>query len=516
MTKILLATLSLMTIAAAAAAQPTPRPAPRTFVLPAPVPAPFPDVAIAPVPPAAPAPPPAQPAPMPAMRQLPHPFVFAEPPAPPAPPAPAPYAFERYAFDYASEPFALLDASLWQLEESLADLTAEAKLQQKGPLPRPAVAVRGSAEGLYSQARSFIERDQYERALPVLEQVIEARGTRADAAMYWKAYSLSKLARRNEALTTLTELPKQYPNTPWLNDARALEVEVRQASGQSVSTDLADDEMKVLALRGLMQSDPETALPTIEKMLAGNSSVRVKDRALFVLSQSRAPRAREVMLNVARSASNPDLRLSAVRYLGMRSDAESQKVLADVYASTTDLDTKRAILRSFTSVNARDRLLAVARSEKSPELRAVAVQQLGQLRGGTELEELYRAESDKDVKQRILQSMVAANATDKLAQIARTEKEPDLLRMAIRNLGASNRPEGLEALRAIYTSDATVETKKAVIQALSMGQVNNCGTLVTLARAERDRELRTELVRQLSNMTNRCPAARDYMVEILK
>ena len=56
----------------------------------------------------------------------------------------------------------------------------------------------------------------------------------------------------------------------------------------------------------------------------------------------------------------------------------------------------------------------------------------------------------------------------------------------------------------------------AVIEALSMGNQNNCSTLVTLAKTERNRELQTELVRQLSNVTNRCPAAREYMIEILK
>jgi hypothetical protein len=199
----------------------------------------------------------------------------------------------------------------------------------------------------------------------------------------------------------------------------------------------------------------------------------------------------------------------------MRPDPDSQKILADIYASSSDVDMKRAILRSFTSVNARDRLLAVAKSERSPELRAVAVQQLGAMRGSAELEELYRAETDKDVKQRILQSMIAANASDKLAQIARTEKDPDLLRTALRSLGASNRPEAVEALRAIYMSDgASVETKKSVIEAMSMQQ-NACATLVTLAKAERNKELQTEMVRRLSNITNRCSEARDYMQEIL-
>jgi tetratricopeptide (TPR) repeat protein len=507
MTKTIVATFCLIAAAHAASAQSFVRsiPTPAPFAVPAP-PAP----AVAPAPAPAPRP---QRAPVAPAVPAPMPFAYVEPPTPPEPPTPFFFEPPDLNFDF---DFAELEQSLKGLGDSLKDLKLEAKLAQKAvPQPPRPVGPRGSAEGLYSQARALIERDQYERALPILEQVIGARGTRADAAMYWKAYSLSKLTRRNDALSTLAELPKQFPNTPWLNDARALEVEIRQASGQSVSADLADDEMKVLALRGLMQSDPETALPTIEKMLTGNSSVRVKDRALFVLSQSRAPRAREVMLNVARSASNPDLRLSAVRYLGMRSDAESQKVLADVYASTSDLDTKRAIIRSFLSVNARDRLLAVAKTEKSPELRALAVQQLGAVRGGAELEELYRSETDKDVKQRILNSLIAANASDKLAQIARTEKDPDLLRTAIRSLGATNRQDAGEALRAIYASDVPVETKKFVIEALSM-HPENCSSLVTLAKTERNKELQTEIVRRLSNMTNRCPAARDYMLEILK
>ena len=47
-------------------------------------------------------------------------------------------------------------------------------------------------------------------------------------------------------------------------------------------------------LRGLMQSDSERAMPIIEQMLAGTNSPKVKDRALFVLSQSNlGPGARD-------------------------------------------------------------------------------------------------------------------------------------------------------------------------------------------------------------------------------
>jgi len=39
-----------------------------------------------------------------------------------------------------------------------------------------------------------------------------------------------RLARRDEALATIAELRKAFPNSRWLDDAKALEVEVRQAS----------------------------------------------------------------------------------------------------------------------------------------------------------------------------------------------------------------------------------------------------------------------------------------------
>ena len=134
-----------------------------------------------------------------------------------------------------------------------------------------------SPEGLYDQARGYIDRDQYERAVDVLNRLIALKGTRTDAAMYWKAYSLSKLARNPEALTTLQELRKQFGNSSWIRDAGFLEIEVRQASGQAVNADAqVSEDMKLLALQGIMRSDPDTAIPVVEKTLAGNSSVRVK------------------------------------------------------------------------------------------------------------------------------------------------------------------------------------------------------------------------------------------------
>ena len=97
-----------------------------------------------------------------------------------------------------------------------------------------------------------------------------------------------------------------------MKDAKALEVEVRQSTGQPMSPESTnDEELKLMALRGLMNSDSERAMPIIEQMLAGPNSPKVKDRALFVLSQSNSSRARDIIGTVAKGG-NPDLQLKAM------------------------------------------------------------------------------------------------------------------------------------------------------------------------------------------------------------
>jgi hypothetical protein len=297
-------------------------------------------------------------------------------------------------------------------------------------------------ESTYDQARSHIEENRYDRALESLDRVIVDGGSQAAAAMYWKAYSLAKLARRPDALTTLADLQKQFPKSPWVKDAQALDVEVRQASGQSVDADAqSTEELKLLALRGLMQSDPETALPVIEKMLSGSSSVRVKDRALFVVSQSRSTRARGLILGVAKGNPNPELQLRAIRYIGQMGGTESTQALDEVYRAATDERVKREILRGFGAANARDKLLAVAKGESSADLRADAVRYLANMNAAAELEQLYRSESSAEVKSRIIGALANGNNGTALIALARVEKNPAMKQEIVRRLGNIRSPE---------------------------------------------------------------------------
>lgn len=369
------------------------------------------------------------------------------------------------------------------------------------------------ADELYDEGREAIEEGRYDRAVDRFTRLIDMKSSRTDAALYWKAYSQYKLGQRAEALDTVADLQKRFADSRWSRDAKALEMEVRQASGQPVSPSTQDDdELKLMALRSLMQNDPDQAIPIIEKMLAGANSPRVKDRALFVLSQSRSARARDLIANVAKGNANPDLQLRAIKYLGIMNGTDNRQVLADVYRSAPDVSVKRAILRSFMVAGDRERLLAVAKTESNAELRGEAVQQLGVMNAGAELSELYQSEQSVEVKKRILQAMFVGNQADKLIELAKGEKDPELRKTAIRNLGLTRRAGTAEALTAIYGSDQNPEIRRTVVNALFLQ--NNATALVTLARAEKSPEMKKEIVSKLSLMKSK--EATDYLMELLK
>jgi HEAT repeat protein len=386
------------------------------------------------------------------------------------------------------------------------------------PAPRPArperVATSRDADGAYEQARQLIDSGRYERALESLERVAATpNSTRADAALYWKAYAQWKLDQRADALTTLADMRKRFPQSRWGKDAQALDVEIRQRSGDQVSPDgQSSEELKLLALRGLMNSDPDRAIPMVEQLLAGPSTVRVKENALFVLSQSRSQRSRDIIAGAAKGSLNPDLQLRAIRYLGAIGGPENRQVLDDAYRSTTDLAVKRAIIRSFGASGDRQRLLGLAKSEKEPELRGEAVRSLGAMNATAELDELYQTETAPEVKNQIIRGMVASGNVGSLTRLATSEKDPALRRTAIRNLGAMGSAKTSETLRSIYAGDGNADVRRDVIDALMIQQ--NATVLVGLARAEKDAALKRHIVERLSVMKSK--EATDYMLELLK
>jgi HEAT repeat protein len=367
---------------------------------------------------------------------------------------------------------------------------------------------------VYDQGREFMDDGKYDRAVERFSEVVAMKSTRADAALYYKAWAQNKSGQRPDALATLAQLAKDFPKSRYLPQARALEAEVRRSSGQPVRPDSeSDEELKILAIAALQNSDPEQAVPMLEKLLEGTASPRLKSKALFVLAQSNSPRAREVIKNIAKGNSTDDLQSRAIDYLGTQGGRESRAVLAEIYSGTADVDVKRRILRAFMVAGEKDRLLAAAQSEQIAELREEAVRQLGVMGAHEELWQLYQKESAVEVKKRIIQAMFVGGNAARLIDLAKTEKNPELRRSAIRNLGLIGSKRASDALVEIYASDKDPEVRRAVINGLFVQ--NNAAALVDLARKEQDATTKKEIVSKLSVMGSKDPVVMQFMMELL-
>lgn len=368
----------------------------------------------------------------------------------------------------------------------------------------------------YQKGLQALDAQQWDQAIALFkaaaDQAIE-KGSAADASLYWKAYAQDRAGRLDQALAEIKALRDSYPDSRWLRDAKALEVEVRAQAGVPVSPAAEQDEdLKLMALNNIMQADPDKALPILQKLLAGNSSPKLKERALFVLTQSSSPEARKALLDAARNSSNPDLQLKAIRYIGMMGNADARKELASIYSSSSDVRVKRAILQSFTNSNSRDFLLNVAKTEQNPELRPYVIRQLAITGGQDELWQLYQTDSSVEDKQLILQSMYIGGNSSKLVDVARTEKDPRLRITAIKSIGMMRNGGQSDVLVSIYQSDQNREVRDAVINALFIQ--HNGKALVDLARNEKDPQMKMDIVKKMSLIHSK--EVTDYMVELLK
>jgi tetratricopeptide (TPR) repeat protein len=316
----------------------------------------------------------------------------------------------------------------------------------------PGRGPRRGDDGLYSSGQRALDRSQWDEALSNFNRVVSNAGPRAEGALYWKAYTLNKLGRRDEARAAIADLRKMYPMSRWLDDANALDMEIQQAAGRSVSPEnQPDEELKLMALNALVRSDPDRALPLLENLLKSAQTPRLKERALFVLSQTDSPRAQQMLEQVARGGGNPDLQVTAITYLGAISRRKgNSQPLYDIYAATSDVNVKRALLQALRSAGDTDHIMQAVKSEKSPELRAEGIRLLGaKADAGDTLVAMWATETDQQVKYAILDSLNGQRNAKALVDLARKEKDPQMKKEIVRRLSNMESKEATDYLMEI-------------------------------------------------------------------
>lgn len=488
-----------------------------------------PALAAAQVPPPTPPPPPA-PAPAPAARPAPAP-AMPVPPPPPAvmamPPLDQVYVDDsvRDAIDRARDAARFVDEDQTRMIAERAREDADlARERIREAMPAMRLDLQDSKFGImsgqdsesssYSSGLSLLQNRQYDQAIVRFDRAIAQKGTHADGAWYWKAFAQYKLGKTEDALTSIATLRKDFPQSRYLPDAKILEADVRKPAIDRID----DDEIKLLAIQGIQNSDPAKAAQLAATLLSNTNSLRVKRQALYILALSDQPSAHELLLSYAKGNGNPDLQREAINYLATRRTKQptTSSELKQIYESTQDPSIRRAIIDAYRMTGDKASLLSVASAGgTSVEIRSQAIRNLSDVAAPTDLWALYQKEEDKDLRIAMVRSFSSMGAVDQLLQIAKSDKDPSVRQQAIRSLGSQKVDKTGATLVEMYNSESDKDTKMAIISALA-NQNNDTG-LVALARKEtKDIELKRQLVTKIAEMSGRSKVAQDYLLEVIK
>jgi len=374
-------------------------------------------------------------------------------------------------------------------------------------------AGQDSESSTYSSGLSYLGQRQYDQAIVRFDRTIVQKGAHADGALYWKAFAQYKLGKTQDALDTIAALRKDFPQSRYLNDAKVLEADVKKPRPEAID----DDEIKLLAIQGIQNSDPVKAAELCENLLTATNSLAVKRRALYTLALSDQPRAHEVLLSYAKGNGNPELQKEAIGYLASRRTKQptTASELRQIYESTNDLAIKRAIIDAYRTSGDKNSLFTVVSSGAPIELRSRAVNNLSDLAAPQELWALYQKEEDKDLRIAMVRVFSSMGAVDQLTQISKTDKDPAVRQQAIRSLGSQKVEKTGSMLVDMYSTEQDKDAKLAIISALA-NQNNDTG-LVALARKETTNlELKREIVRKIAEMSGHSKVAADYLLEVIK
>jgi HEAT repeat protein len=269
-------------------------------------------------------------------------------------------------------------------------------------------------------------------ALPILKKVL-ARRDQCSEVLRRKAVFLVSQKRGDEAADILVETAKSDP----------------------------DRETREQAIFWLSQVRSDKAVPLLEQILKTSTDEEMQDKALFALSQnSKGDRAQQVLREYAsREDVSANLREQAIFWLGQRRSDENAQFLRQLFAKTSNEETKNKILFSLSQTrnagNEQWLLDQAVNAKNSMDVRKQALFWVGQSGGldVAKLGELYDKGSEEDFKDQVIfvlsQRGKSPEAVDKLIDIAKNEKNRELRKKAIFWLGQSHDPRALKALQEL-------------------------------------------------------------------
>jgi HEAT repeat protein len=325
----------------------------------------------------------------------------------------------------------------------------------------PNAATSGDARELMARIRGELaNRGDSESAEWVYRETEPARQERVDET---KLAALSALMQMDSdaAVPILRKLIENRDENPELR-AHALFILTQQdpEHATDIMMDVArndpDPEVREQAVFWLSQNDSPETVAVLREILNDPGDAEFHEQAVFALSQMSDPSAGSILKEYAESESaSSDLRSNAVFWLGQHPSAENARFLRDLFAKTTDDETREAILFSLSQMPDQGNgqwLMDIALDEsEGSEMRTQALFMAFQANtfDTSDLVDVYDRAEDPELKEQalfILSQRKDRAAVDKLIEIVRSEDDPEIRQNAIFWLGQSGDPRAADVL----------------------------------------------------------------------
>ena len=221
------------------------------------------------------------------------------------------------------------------------------------------------------------------------------------------------------------------------------------------------DSLKMAALEALITAPPERALPIVDKVLAGDNSTELKERALFILSQMNTAEAQTRLLAYARD-SEGELQTESIRMIGIGGDSEALASLGEIYNNGSS-DEREAVLQAYLIADDADAVFQIAANASDEAEFSEAVQMLGAMGANDQLRELR---GRAGLSESLIQAYAVSGDAATLQELASDDSNPDIQVQAIEALGIVGGDDVGRTLAGLYRDAGSADVKDAALHGL--------------------------------------------------
>lgn len=420
--------------------------------------------------------------------------------------------------------------------------------------PAPRIA-HDPADTLYQEARAALSRGDNRTAARLFRRIVdeEPESVYAPDALYWQAFALYRVGTGDsmrEALGALDLQRERFPRAATRGDADALAVRIRGVLARSGDADAAqqvyevagdpgdyeladgdcpdeESDVRIAALNALMEMDAERAIPVLEKVLARRDecSATLRRKAVFIVADGDSPRATDILLEVARTDPDPEVRGQAVFWLSEVDDERAVDALEQILEESNDIELREKALFAL-SENDSERAGQILRryaldSSESEEVREKALFWLAEREGGGDivfLRELFGRVESESLKEKVLYAASESGdpeSVEWLFEVAADEGQSmELRKKSLFWAGEADAGMVESRLLGLYDDVPEPELKDQLLFVYSeLDSPQAVDKLFQIARGERDPELRKKALFWLGESDD--PRVAEFLEELI-